>query len=51
MLNTQELFTLRCQRQTMRLYFETSFRLEDHTDWEIVPPGFDLQSYGSLDFE
>ena len=27
----------------------TSFRPEDHTDWEIAPPSYDPQSSGSLD--
>ena len=27
----------------------SSFRPEDHTDWEIAPPSYDLHSWGSLD--
>ena len=27
---------------------ETSFRPEDHADWEMAPPSYDLQSWGSL---
>ena len=26
------------------------FQTEDHTDWEVVPPSYDLQSWGSFDF-
>ena len=33
-----------CPRQTQYLRFETSFRPEDHTDWEKAPPSCDLQS-------
>ena len=25
-----------------------SFRPEGHTDWEMAPPSYDLQSWGSL---
>ena len=35
---------LRCPRQTQHLQFETSFRAEDHIDWEIAPPSYDLNS-------
>ena len=42
---------LRCPRQTQHLQFETSFRPEDHTDWEIAPPSYDLKSWWSLDLE
>ena len=35
-------------RQTQHLWFETSFRPEDHTDWERAPPSYDLQSWSSL---
>ena len=42
---------LRCPRQTQHLQVETSFRPEDHTDWEIALPSYDLKSYGSLDLE
>ena len=37
-------YVLRCPRQTQHLQFETSFRPEDHTDWEIAPPSYDLKS-------
>ena len=39
----------RCSHQTQHLRFETSFRPEDHTDWEMVPPSYDLQSPGNID--
>ena len=35
---------LRCPRQTQHLQFETSFRPEDHTDWEIATPSYVLKS-------
>ena len=35
-------------RQTQHLRFETSFRPEDHTDWERAPLNYDLQSWSSL---
>ena len=37
-----------CPRQTQHLRFQTSFRPKDHTDWEIAPPSYNLQSSGSL---
>ena len=37
-----------CPRLTQHLQLETSFRPEDHTDWEMAPPTYNLQSWGSL---
>ena len=31
-----------CLRQTQHLRFQTSFRPEDHTDWERAPPSCDF---------
>ena len=44
MLNTLVLSTYLDVRATQNLQFETSFRPEDHTDWEIAPPSYDLKS-------
>ena len=38
-----------CPRQTQHLRFQTSFRPEDHIDWEMAPHSYDLQSSGILD--
>ena len=40
-----------CPRQTQHLRLETSFRPEDHTDWEMAPPSYDLQSWYEWTFE
>ena len=40
-----------CPRQTQHLRPETSFRPEDHTDWEIAPPSYNLQSWFEWPFE
>ena len=42
--HTSIVHVLRCPRQIQHLQFETSFRPEDHTDWEIAPPSYDLKS-------
>ena len=47
-LHTSIVHDFWCPRQTQHLRFETSFRMEDHTDWERAPPSYDLQSWGSL---
>ena len=42
--HTSIVHVLRCPRQTRHLQFETFFRQECHTDWEIAPPSYDLKS-------
>ena len=42
--HTSIVHVLRCLRQIQHLQLGTSFRPEDHTDWEIAPPGYDLKS-------
>ena len=34
---------------SQHLRSETFLRPEDYTDWEIAPPSYDPQSWGSLD--
>ena len=44
LLHTSIVHVIWCPRQTQHLRFQTSFRPEDHTDWERAPPSYDLQS-------
>ena len=49
LLHTSIVHVFWCPGQTQHIRFQTSFRPEDHTDWERVPPSYNLQSSASLD--
>ena len=49
LLHTTIVHVFWCPRQTQHLRFQTSFRPEDHTDWERAPPSYNLKSSGNLD--
>ena len=48
MLNTLVSFTYFDIRARLSIFDEISFWPEDHTDWEMAPPSYDLQSWESL---